>query len=91
MHDFVERRYARRIAGRRSVARRQSIHLTRKRAATLQLFHELEDLQGCVYCAHFSKPNFSARSSSILTDDGCQLARPRGVRSRMDSSRVQIA
>ena len=38
-----------------------------------------------------SSPSLSARSNSILTDDGCQLVRPRGVRSRIASSRVQIA
>ncbi len=36
-------------------------------------------------------PTFPARFRSILTDDGCQLVRQRGVRSRMASSRVQIA
>ena len=30
-------------------------------------------------------PSLSARSSSIFTDEGCQLVRPRGVRSRIDS------
>ena len=38
-----------------------------------------------------SSPSLSARSSSIFTDEGCQLVRPRGVRSRIASSRVQIA
>ena len=36
-------------------------------------------------------PTLPARFRSILTDDGCQLVRLRGVRSRMASSRVQIA
>jgi hypothetical protein len=56
---------------------------------TLQLLHEVEVLQG--YYAQSSKPSRSARSSNIFTDDGCQLVRPRGVRSRMDSSLLQIA
>ena len=43
------------------------------------------------YLDYSSKPNLSARSSSIFTDDGCQLVRPRGVRSRISSSRLQIA
>ena len=38
-----------------------------------------------------SNPSLTARSSSIFTDDGCQLVRPRGVRSRIASSRLQIA
>ena len=38
-----------------------------------------------------SNPSRSARSNSILTEDGCQLVRPRGVRSRIDSNRSQIA
>jgi len=38
-----------------------------------------------------NSPSLSARSSSIFTDDGCQLVRPRGVRSRIASRRVQIA
>jgi len=38
-----------------------------------------------------SNPSLSARSSSIFTDEGCQLVRPRGVRSRIACSRVQIA
>jgi hypothetical protein len=56
---------------------------------TLQLLHVMEDLQG--YFAQPSKPSLSARSSSIFTEEGCQLVRPRGVRSRIASSRVQIA
>jgi hypothetical protein len=56
---------------------------------TLQLLHVMEDLQG--YCAQPSKPSLSARSSSIFTEEGCQRVRPRGVRSRIASSRVQIA
>lgn len=40
---------------------------------------------------HGNSPSLSARSSSIFTEDGCQLVRPRGVRSRMASRRVQIA
>jgi len=38
-----------------------------------------------------SSPSLSARSRSIFTEDGCHLVRPRGVRSRIASSRVQIA
>ena len=38
-----------------------------------------------------SNPSLSARSSSIFTDDGYQIVRPQGVRSRIASSRVQIA
>ena len=42
-------------------------------------------------CASQLIPRLSARSNSILTDEGCHLVRPRGVRSRIDSSRSQIA
>jgi hypothetical protein len=56
---------------------------------TLQLLHDVEVLQG--YSARSSKPSRSARSSNIFTDDGCQLVRPRGVRSRIASSLLQIA
>ena len=38
-----------------------------------------------------SNLSLPARSSSIFTDDGCQLVLPRGVRSRIASSRSQIA
>ena len=35
-----------------------------------------------------SSPSFPARFSSILTDEGCQLVRPRGVGSRIASVKV---
>ena len=43
------------------------------------------------FFGYSSSPSLSARSSSIFTDDGCHLVRPRGVRSRIASKRVQIA
>jgi hypothetical protein len=43
------------------------------------------------YLDYSSSPSLSARSSSIFTEEGCQLVRPRGVRSRIASNRVQIA
>ena len=40
---------------------------------------------------YYNSPNFFARSKIILTDDGSHLLRPLGVRSRMVSSRSQMA
>ena len=38
------------------------------------------------YLDYSSSPSLSARSSNILTEEGCQLVRPRGVRSRKAAS-----
>jgi hypothetical protein len=48
-----------------------------------------EDLKGCT--GYSPSPNLSARSKSIFTEEGCQFVRHRGVRSRIVSSRTQIA
>ena len=40
---------------------------------------------------YYNSPNFFARTKIMLTDDGPHLLRPLGVRSRIVSSRSQMA
>jgi len=54
----------------------------------MQLLHATEDLQG--YFTRSGNPSLLVRSSSIFTDDGCQIVRPRGVLSHIAFSRLQF-
>lgn len=61
--------------------------MSQRLGTTMQFLHAVEDLQG--YYAQSGNPSLSARFSCIVTDDGCQLVRRRGGRSRIAPSRVQ--